>query len=77
MPSVTIRDVPAEVRNELAARAAGRGQSMQEFLRAELVRIVEKPTVEEVIARARERVRRLGDGLSADEILAARDADRP
>jgi plasmid stability protein len=36
---ITIRDVPEQVRDELAARAALKGQSMQEFLRAELARL--------------------------------------
>ena len=31
---ITIRDVPDKVRDELAARAARQGKSMQEFLRA-------------------------------------------
>lgn len=30
---ITIRDVPDKVRDELAARAARQGKSMQEFLR--------------------------------------------
>ena len=48
MVAVTIRDVPDEVRDQLAARAASRGQSLQEYLRLLLVSVVEKPTVEEV-----------------------------
>ena len=30
---ITIKDVPKEVRNELAVRAASQGKSMQEYLR--------------------------------------------
>lgn len=36
---ITIRNVPEEVRNELAASAALEHKSMQEFLRGELVRL--------------------------------------
>jgi hypothetical protein len=36
--SITIRDVPDETRDELAARAALSGRSLQEYLRARLVR---------------------------------------
>lgn len=36
---INIRDVPEKVRDELAARAALQGKSMQEFLRAELERL--------------------------------------
>ena len=38
--AITIRDVPDEVRDELAARAARSGQSLQEYLRAVLVESV-------------------------------------
>jgi hypothetical protein len=36
---INIRDVPEKVRDELVARAALQGKSMQEFLRAELERL--------------------------------------
>jgi antitoxin FitA len=77
MTSITIRDVPPEVRNELAARAARQGQSMQEFLRLHLIELTEKPSNAEVIARARARVERMGLEVSTEDILAWRDADRP
>ena len=35
--SITIRDVPDETRDELAARAALTGRSLQEYLRSKLV----------------------------------------
>ena len=76
MVAVTIRDVPDEVRDQLAARAASRGQSLEEYLRLLLVSVVEKPTVEEVLARARARVAATGVRLSSDSIVRARDAER-
>lgn len=76
MGAVTIRDVPDEVRDQLAARAASRGQSLQEYLRLLLVSVVEKPTVEEVLARARARVAATGVRLSSDSIVRATDAER-
>lgn len=42
---ITIKGVSEEVRDELAMRAALRGQSMQEFLRCELERIASRPSV--------------------------------
>ena len=39
MPSITIRNVPDETHEELAARAAASGKSLQEYLRAELIRV--------------------------------------
>ncbi|MGH3209759.1 MAG: FitA-like ribbon-helix-helix domain-containing protein, partial [Trebonia sp.] len=35
--SITIRDVPDETRDELAARAAATGRSLQEYLRSKLI----------------------------------------
>jgi len=43
---ITIRDVPESVRDELAARAALQGRSMQEFLRIELERLPTPSTQE-------------------------------
>jgi plasmid stability protein len=74
--SITVRDVPDEVRNEPAARAARAGKSLQEYLRGMLVDSVERPPVEDVIARARARVAATGVRVQAESILAARDADR-
>lgn len=73
---ITIRNVPAEVRDELAARAARRGQSMQEFLRVEIERLAARPPVDELLAKMRERKAMSGTRVGADEILGARDADR-
>lgn len=74
--AITVRDVPDEVRDELAARAARAGQSLQEYLRAMLVQSVAKPPVADVIARARTRVTMTGSRVDAEAILDARDADR-
>lgn len=74
--AITVREVPDEVRDELAARAARMGQSLQEYLRSMLVNTATRPTAEDVIARARARVAATGTRLDTDSILAARDADR-
>lgn len=76
MTSITVRDVPTEVRDELAARAARAGRSLQEHLRAELIELASKPSVEEVLARARSRTRTTSSSLPAKRILDHRDADR-
>lgn len=74
--AITVRDVPVEVRDELAARAARAGQSLQEYLRGFLVMAASKPSVDDVIARARARVAATGVRVDAEAILGARDADR-
>jgi len=73
---ITVRDVPNEVRDELAARAARAGQSMQEYLRGMLVHAAARPSVDDVIARARLRVSTTGSRVTRESILAARDSDR-
>ena len=74
--SITIRDVPDEVRDELAARAARSGQSLQEYMRAMLVESAARPPLADVIARARQRVEATGSRVDAQTILEARDAER-
>ena len=76
MVAVTIRQVPEAVRDELAARAARAGQSLQEYLRSLLVSVAEKPTGDEVLARARARVGATGVRLDPALTVAAKDADR-
>jgi plasmid stability protein len=74
--AITIRDVPDEVRDELAARAARAGKSLQEYLRGMLLDSAARPPVADVIARARARVDATGSRADSESILAARDADR-
>lgn len=74
--AVTIRDVPEPVRNELAARAARAGMSLQEYLRGMLVQSASRPSVDDLIARARSRVEATGARVDVEQILAARDSDR-
>ncbi len=76
MTSITIRNVPDRVRDELASRAALAGRSLQEHLLAELVELVRRPSVEALVAKIRARKEATGSVLRADRILAHRDADR-
>jgi len=76
MTSITIRHVPEDTRDELAARAARAGQSLQEYLRAALMELAERQDPAVLMERLRERKAELGTQLSAAEILAQRDADR-
>lgn len=74
--AITIRNVPHKVRDELAARAARTGMSLQEYLRGMLSDSASRPAVDDLIARARSRVESTGVRADAESILAARDADR-
>lgn len=73
---ITIRDIPEKVRDELAARAALQGKSMQAFLRAELERLAARPSIDAWLDQVRRRKRAARTQISARQILADRDADR-
>lgn len=76
MVAITIRDVPEETRNELAARAARSGRSLQEYLRGQLVELAARPDRATVLSRMTERVRREQVRLPAEDILDAKAADK-
>jgi antitoxin FitA len=65
--NIQVRDVPDAVHRELAMRAAAAGVSLTAYLRAELIRLAERPPVAEVLARAAAR----HGGARIDDIVAA------
>ena len=77
MPAITVRDVPEATRNELAARAARSGRSLQEFLRSELISLAERPSPDDLLARVRTRKLHAGADLTAGDLVDAVRADRP
>ena len=72
--NITIRNVPDHVRDELAARAAASGRSLQEYLSRELASLVARPSAAEAILRAREHAATLP--LMSSSVLDDLDADR-
>jgi len=74
--SITIRDVPQTTRDELAARAARTGRSLQEYLRAQLIELARRPDPEALFARIRARKAATASNLSRKRILEYRNADR-
>lgn len=73
---ITIRDVPEPVRDELAARAARQGKSMQQFLRAELERVAARPSLDAWLKGVRRHKEAARSRVSARDIVRTRDADR-
>lgn len=73
---INIRDVPERVRDELAARAALQGRSMQEFLRVELERLATRPSIDAWLQQVRTRKRATQTRVSSKQILANRNAER-
>ena len=73
---ITIREVPEEVRDELASRAKLQRKSMQEYLRGELERLASRPTLDVWLASVRESKDAAGTRVLPSKILRARDSDR-
>jgi plasmid stability protein len=74
--SITIRDVPDDTSEELAARAALTGRSLQEYLRARLVELAGAPDAEVWMAKVRARKTATGGSITVEQVLAHRDDDR-
>lgn len=68
MAHLQVRDVPEDVRQILKVRAAAAGQSLSEYVLAELSRLARQPTFEELTERIRLRGR-VEPGVSAADIL--------
>ena len=68
MPNVQIRHVPDDVHDELVRRADLAGQSLQQYLSAQLAAMVATPTIDDMIARIE---RRSKGRLSRAEAVAA------
>ena len=52
---IQIRHVPDDVHKALKIRATKEGMSLSDFLRREVTRVAEQPTLEEMIERIRRR----------------------
>jgi plasmid stability protein len=76
VPAITIRDVPSKTRDQLAERAAASGRSLQQYLRAELIRLAERADNVAIVTRAQDRVRQTSEGLTSDQILDLLGAGR-
>jgi plasmid stability protein len=79
MATIQIRNVPAEVHRIYRSRAAAAGMSLQEYVRAELVRSAELRTPAELIAEVETRLASEGTegwatASAADAVRADREA---
>jgi plasmid stability protein len=55
MSNILIRDVPADIHEELQRRAERDGRSLQQYLINELRRLTDHPTMDEVLDRIESR----------------------
>ena len=73
MPNVQVRDVPDDVHAALVRRAEHAGQSLQQFLAAQLASIAATPTLEDVLDRIERRPKgRLSVLEAVDAVVAER-----
>lgn len=73
MTNVLVRDIPDDVHAALQRRAERRGQSLQQFLAAELRRLAERPAIDDVLDRiGRHRGGRVGLRQAADDLAEER-----
>jgi plasmid stability protein len=75
MTAITI-DLPDHVRDELAARAARRGRSLEQYVRETLTEDASVPDPEDWIAQVREHAEAGGAALRIEDLLADKEADR-
>ena len=76
---VQIRNVPEEIHRTLKSRAARSGMSLSDFLLAELRKVAERPTADELVQRLAELPAIRTRASSAAAVRAARaerDRDR-
>jgi antitoxin FitA len=73
MPNVQVRDVPEVVHEALIRRAELAGQSLQQYLSAQLTAIASTPTLDEMIDRIEQRSK---GRLSHHDSDAAIEAER-
>lgn len=74
--TITVRNVPDEVRDELAARAARSGRSLQEYLSHALQHLATTPSAAEAVTRARLAAQSYPDLPMADIVRAVHDGRR-
>ena len=74
--AITIRNVPDEVHDELLARAAVAGQSLQQYVLEILSDQASYPVSADLIKQIRAEARAGGTRVTRASILTARDADR-
>jgi len=71
---IQIRNVPQELHRRLKAKAALSGQSLSSYLLAEIQRLADRPTEEELLQRLRQRAGVTPSISPADAVRAERGA---
>jgi len=73
MKMIQVRNVPEDLHRALKARAALEGRTLSDYILAELPRLADKPTPDQVMARIKNRSP-VGGPAAAELIRAERDS---
>ncbi len=73
---IQIRNVPPEIHGKIKSRAALEGLSMSDYILREMTRIVEQPSMSEVLKRLAARPRRILDPSPTQILREERDKRR-
>ena len=65
---VQIRDVPDSVHSTLKARAASEGMSLSDFIKREIERVAERPSMREWLQRTRQ-TKAISSKLTAAQVI--------
>jgi len=76
MATITIRDIPEDTHAELKVRAARAGQSLQEYLKGQLVEITRRTDMKALMAKWHKIKQEEQINVSVEDILEARDSGR-
>ncbi|HEY0496857.1 MAG TPA: antitoxin [Kutzneria sp.] len=76
MATIQIRDIPEEVYETIRLRARAAGQSIQAYMRDQVIAMAAQPTKEEVVAAIEAVLAREGTAVTMADILSDRDVER-
>lgn len=71
---IQVRDVPEEIHRVLKSRATREGMSLSDFIKRELARVAEKPSIQEWLDRTLQAKPIIGSRTSAQIIRELRDS---
>lgn len=70
MATIQIRNIPEDAYEVIQQRASAAGQSIQAYMRAQVIEMAARPNKAEALQRVRKSIRRTGGlGLAPDDIV--------
>jgi antitoxin FitA len=76
MATIQVRDIPDDVYETIRRRAAAAGQSLQSYMREQVVALGSRPTRQEILAEWERELEQSPTGVTVEQILDDLDADR-